>query len=89
MDLEKTMSLFVLDSQQSSELLDPYHRIHVANEVNSAILASQGQDQGSKLPSLLKLLLWSEDQLSAKANFPKLENVVEASFAEPSSPMQQ
>lgn len=80
-DLERTMALLVLDpSQLSGDLFDPYHRIRVANEVNAAILVSQGHDQGAKLPSLLRLLLWSQEQLSAKAVFPKLTNLTECTF---------
>ncbi len=80
-ELEKTMSLFVLDPiTVNGDLYDPYHRVKVANEINSAILVSQGHEQGSKLPSLLKMLLWSQEQLSSKAVFPKINNLVDCTF---------
>lgn len=82
------MMLLVNGNSSGSDLLDPYHRIRVANEVNAAILSSQGQDSSSKLPSILKLLLWSQEQLSTKANFPKIHDLVEATFEEDMS-MQQ
>lgn len=84
-ELEKTMTLLILAPNGvpltgTSDLLDPYHRIRVANEVNAALLASQGLEAESKLPSLLQLLLWSQDQLAANANFPKINNLIEAAF---------
>lgn len=86
-DLEKTMALLVLPPA-ASDLLDPYHRIRVANEVNAAILASQGHEQDAKLPVLLKLLLWSQEQLGSKATFPKLVNLADCSFQlDPDDPM--
>lgn len=46
------MTLLVLDPKQhGGELFDPYHRVKVANEVNAAILQSQGFDQGKKIAS--------------------------------------
>lgn len=84
-ELEKSMTLLLLAPNGvpltgNADLLDPYHRIRVANEVNAALLSAQGQEAESKLPSLLKLLLWSQDQLSANANFPKINNLIEATF---------
>lgn len=89
MELEKTMTMLILDASMlvdssakggAAELYDPYHRIRVANEVNAAILVSQGHDQGSKLPSLLKLLVWSQDQLASKAVFPKITSLADCTF---------
>ena len=79
--LERTMALLVLDPAQvteGSELFDPYHRVRVANEVNAAILQSQGCGEGAKLPALLKLLMWSQEQLADKAVFPRIVDLAEA-----------
>jgi hypothetical protein len=75
------MALLVLDPSQissGSELFDPYHRVRVANEVNAAILVSQGHEEGAKLPTVLKLLMWAQDELSQKAVFPKIVDLAEA-----------
>lgn len=74
------MTLLVLSTEGPSDLLDPYHRIRVANEVNAALLQAQSQESGAKLPALLKLLLWAQDQLAQRAAFPRLSSLVEASF---------
>jgi len=48
--------------------------------LNAAILASQDQDKESKLPLLLKMLVWVQEQLSKHAKFPKIDNLVSAKF---------
>lgn len=79
-ELERTMALLVLEPSQvteGSELFDPYHRVRLANEVNAAILQSQGHGEGAKLPALLKLLMWSQEQLASKAAFPCIVDLAE------------
>lgn len=90
-DLERTLALLVLPSGQISggDLLDPYHRVRVANEVNGAILVSQGHEQGAKLPALLKLLIWSQEQLVGKAAFPRITDLSECKLEFDDVAMQQ
>lgn len=56
-----------------AHLLEPAQRLKTACELNSAILASQSSDSDPKLLSVLKLLIWGQERLSEKVNFPKLE----------------
>mmetsp|Transcript_67369 Transcript_67369/g.140371 ORF Transcript_67369/g.140371 Transcript_67369/m.140371 type:complete len:279 (+) Transcript_67369:98-934(+) len=60
------------------ELLEPLHRHKTASELNAAILASQAQEKESKLPMLLKMLVWAQDQLSRHARFPRIDSLVKA-----------
>jgi len=80
--IERTLSLLVLDPSQvqNGELFDPYHRVRVANEVNAAILVSQGQEQGARLPALIKLLWWTQEQLAKKAVFPRIVSMADGTF---------
>lgn len=79
-ELERTMSLFAFSSQALLDnpvghLLEPSQRLKTACELNSAILASQSSDSDPKLLSLIKLLLWGQDKLAEKVNFPKIEKI--------------
>jgi len=74
-ELEKTMALLAFENQLASpvgNLLDNAQRQKTASELNAAILTSQCQEKDPKLPALLKMLLWSQQQLDEKANFPKM-----------------
>ena len=46
--------------------MDDTQRQKTGSELNSAILSSQSQPSESKLPLLLKTMLWSQEQLVAK-----------------------
>ncbi|OMH83504.1 Glucose-induced degradation protein-like protein [Zancudomyces culisetae] len=82
-ELENTMSLFACDLDHKTEvlpdeigaLLDYKHRQTVASELNAAILSSQSQPKEPRLPALLQLLFWSQEQLGERATFPKITNV--------------
>jgi len=69
-ELEKCMSLCLLDTRMPIPTdapayahlwLDPMHRLHVAEEVNMALLAAQGDPSEAKLPILLHYLQWGDD----------------------------
>mmetsp|Transcript_2937 Transcript_2937/g.6883 ORF Transcript_2937/g.6883 Transcript_2937/m.6883 type:complete len:264 (+) Transcript_2937:123-914(+) len=59
-------------------LLEPLQRHKTASELNAAILASQAQEKESKLPMLLRMLVWAQDQLSRHARFPRVSHLVTA-----------
>jgi hypothetical protein len=44
--------------------------------VNAAILTSQARDKESKLPVLLKMLVWAQMQLSEHASCPSITNML-------------
>lgn len=78
-ELEQCLSLLAFDNTSASpysELLEHSQRLKVVSELNSAVLASQDQDSESKLGMLMKLVHWTQDQLSKKGiKFPKLKNI--------------
>ncbi|KAJ3271960.1 Glucose-induced degradation complex subunit [Terramyces sp. JEL0728] len=79
-ELERTMALLAFDSRQSpvGDLLDYSQRQKIASELNAAILTSQCQEKDPKLPSLLKMLIWAQNQLEEKVSFPKINNLATA-----------
>ncbi|KAI8908819.1 CTLH/CRA C-terminal to lish motif domain-containing protein [Powellomyces hirtus] len=78
-ELEKTMALLAFEETTASPLaylVDYAQRQKTASELNSAILTAQCQEKDPKLPSLLKMLVWAQNQLDEKAFFPKINNFV-------------
>lgn len=77
-ELERTMALMAFeDTRQSpvSDLLHPAQRQKTASELNAAILTSQSQEKDPKLPSLLRMLVWSQNQLDEqRINYPRIDN---------------
>jgi hypothetical protein len=80
-ELEQSLGLLAFDDATScpfSELLQPSQRLKVISELNAALLASHDQEALSKLSTLMKLVLWSQDQLEKKGlTFPKLANIAD------------
>lgn len=80
-ELERTMALLAFQDSIDSpvqELLHPGQRQKTASELNAAILISQSQEKDPKLPNLLKMLAWSQEQLDERMNYPRIENWVKA-----------
>ncbi|KAI4465382.1 ran binding protein 9-related [Holotrichia oblita] len=69
-ELERTIALLAFEDPHSSpfgDLLQPAHRQKIASEVNAAILKMEHQESTHpKISSLLKLILWSQQQLDKK-----------------------
>ncbi|EKX41271.1 hypothetical protein GUITHDRAFT_158234 [Guillardia theta CCMP2712] len=68
-ELETTLSLLAFENlskqqlpSELKQLLEPSFRHKTATSLNAAILASQDQDKESKLPLLLKMLVWVQEQ---------------------------
>ncbi|KAJ1814198.1 Glucose-induced degradation complex subunit [Coemansia sp. RSA 2599] len=89
-ELEKTMALLAFDVSGNGsplgDLLDFSHRQKTANELNAALLAAHSQPKEPKLPALLQLLAWTQDQLDEKAQYPRINNIVSAVLTDPSAP---
>lgn len=69
-ELERTVALLAFDDATHSplaDLLDAAQRQKTASELNSAILSSQSQESEPRLPLLVKMMLWAQSQLEAKA----------------------
>ncbi|ORX93435.1 hypothetical protein K493DRAFT_284705 [Basidiobolus meristosporus CBS 931.73] len=85
-ELEQTMALLAFEDLNKSpvgELLDHTHRQKTASELNAAILTSQSQDKDPKLPGLLKMLVWAQNQLDEKTNYPRINNFMTAELEGP------
>ncbi|KAF9347773.1 hypothetical protein BGX34_002893 [Mortierella sp. NVP85] len=82
-ELERTMSLlaFELNGQSPvSDLLAPAQKQKLASELNSALLLSQSQEKDPKLPELLKVCWYAQQQLDEKMVFPKIKDFTKAEF---------
>ncbi|RLN41449.1 hypothetical protein C2845_PM01G08500 [Panicum miliaceum] len=86
-EIEKTVALLVFEDIKNcpyGELLDVSQRLKTASEVNAAILTSQSHEKDPKLPSLLKMLLWTQNQLDEKAAYPRINDLTTAELQDPS-----
>lgn len=86
-ELERTVALLAFEDVKNSpvgDLLDLSHRSKVASEVNAAILTSQSHEKDPKLPNLLRMLLWAQNQLDEKAVYPRITDLLTAALEDPS-----
>ncbi|KAJ0976070.1 hypothetical protein J5N97_018035 [Dioscorea zingiberensis] len=85
-ELERTVALLAFEDVKNcpyGELLDLSQRLKTASEVNAAILTSQSHEKEPKLPSLLKMLIWAQNQLDEKAVYPHITDLVKATIEDP------
>ncbi|KAF8370172.1 hypothetical protein HHK36_003743 [Tetracentron sinense] len=85
-ELERTVALLAFEDVSNcpvGELLDISQRLKTASEVNAAILTSQSHEKDPKLPSLLKMLIWAQNQLDEKAAYPHINNLSTAVLEDP------
>ncbi|KAK9056323.1 hypothetical protein SSX86_027413 [Deinandra increscens subsp. villosa] len=85
-ELERTVALLAFEDVKNSpvgDLLDISQRLKIASEVNAAILTSQSHEKDPKLPSLLRMLLWAQNQLDEKAVYPRITNLSAATLEDP------
>ncbi|KAK4340575.1 hypothetical protein RND71_039076 [Anisodus tanguticus] len=85
-ELEKTVALLAFEDVSNcpiGELLDVSQRLKTASEVNAAILTSQSHEKDPKLPSLLKMLIWAQNQLGEKAVYPRINDLSTAALEDP------
>ncbi|PIN04339.1 LisH motif-containing protein [Handroanthus impetiginosus] len=85
-ELERTVSLLAFEDVTNcpiGELLDVSQRLKTAREVNAAILMSQSHEKDPKLPSLLKMLIWVQNQLDEKAIYPRINDLSVATVEDP------
>ena len=78
-ELEQSLALLAFEDPSTSpysDLLKSSQRLKLVSELNSALLASQDRETTSRLSLLMKLVLWTQEQLQKKGlSFPKLTNV--------------
>jgi len=82
-DLERTMMLLAYADPTSSpeaHFFSLEYRQQAANELNAAVLSAQGQHSESRLPMMLRMLQWAQDELSHHHNvpFPRIDDMIEA-----------
>lgn len=82
-ELERTLALLAFDEPDKSpfgDLLHPSHRQRVASELNAAILKAEHRESTTpQLVSLMKLVMWAQDQLDQKkVKYPKLTDLARA-----------
>ena len=68
-ELERTMMLLAYEEANTSPeaaLLSLEHRQSAASALNAAILGAQNQDSDSKLPMMLRMLQWAQDELALR-----------------------
>ncbi|BFG27698.1 hypothetical protein CerSpe_139730 [Prunus speciosa] len=85
-ELERTVALLAFEDVSNcpvGELLDISQRLKTASEVNAAILTSQSHEKDPKLPSLLKMLIWAQNQLDEKAAYPRINDLSTAMLEDP------
>ncbi|KAL4568133.1 hypothetical protein LXL04_023735 [Taraxacum kok-saghyz] len=85
-ELERTVALLAFEDVKNSpvsDLLDISQRLKTASEVNAAILTSQSHEKDPKLPSLLRMLLWAQNQLDEKAAYPRITDLFTATLEDP------
>ncbi|GMP72575.1 hypothetical protein CsSME_00030554 [Camellia sinensis var. sinensis] len=85
-ELERTVALLAFNDVSNcpvGELLDISQRHKTASEVNAAILMSQSHEKDPKLPSLLKMLVWAQNQLDEKAAYPHIKDLSTATLEDP------
>lgn len=85
-ELERTVALLAFEDVKNcpyGELLDVSQRLKTASEVNAAILTSQSHEKDPKLPSLLKMLIWAQNQLDEKAAYPRINDLSTATLEDP------
>lgn len=85
-ELERTVALLAFEDVANcpvGDLLDISQRLKTASEVNAAILTSQSHEKDPKLPSLLKMLVWAQNQLDEKAAYPRITNLSSANLEDP------
>eukprot|EP00128_Syssomonas_multiformis_P018944 Colp12_sorted_trinity150504_noHs@13903 len=85
-ELERTMALLAFERNSANpvgHLLEQPQRQKTASEVNAAILASQCQEKDPKLPTLLKMLVWAQNQLDEKMQYPRMDNIATAALTAP------
>lgn len=87
-ELERTLSLLAFDKPETSpyaDLLHSSHRQQLASEVNEVILKEQsgeGEAIKPKLVSLIKLLLWTQNELDKKkVKYTRISDLTSASFS--------
>ncbi|ORZ24716.1 CTLH/CRA C-terminal to lish motif domain-domain-containing protein [Absidia repens] len=82
-ELERTMALLAFQNTHPSpvqDLLDPHQRHKTAQELNEAILTSQSREPHPKLPHLLKVLTWSQEQLDERMIYPRINDFISANL---------
>ncbi|VVA90921.1 unnamed protein product [Arabis nemorensis] len=86
LEVEDTIALLAFEDHLNcprKELLDKSQRFNTASEVNAAMFTSQTDEKGPKLDSLLKMLVWTQDQLDEIAVYPRMSDLSTGQLIDP------
>ncbi|XP_055353996.1 glucose-induced degradation protein 8 homolog [Paramacrobiotus metropolitanus] len=88
-DFERALALLAFDKPEESpygDLLDLSRREEVKAQLNEAMLSFVGRNAESRLSTLCKMLLWSQDELKKRnVKFPKVSDLTTAKIGEDST----
>ncbi|XP_075236188.1 GID complex subunit 8 homolog protein Houki [Lycorma delicatula] len=87
-ELERTLALLAFEEPLNSPFSDLLHQTHrqkIASELNAAILKVEHQEPTTpRLYTLMKLILWSQDELDRKkVKYPKMSDLGSATIETP------
>lgn len=87
-ELERTLALLAFDKPEQSpfgDLLHPSHRQKIASEVNASILEMENRESTTpKLAIMLKLMLWSQEELEKKkVKYPRMTDIAHGIMEDP------
>ncbi|CAM9906374.1 unnamed protein product [Sphacelaria rigidula] len=77
-EVEEAITLLAFEDVAScplSGLLDLEQRQAAAGRLNAAVLKSQQQEKGPWLPDILRQLVFTQNALSEKVDFPRIEGI--------------
>lgn len=57
--------------------------LQVASEINAAILEMDSHESTPKLAKVLKLLIWSQEELDKKLKYPKMSDLAKGTIDDP------
>ena len=85
-DMERALALLAFDNPESSpfaDLLLSSQRHKLWSHVNTCIIKYESSISMPRLSSLVKLLVWSQDQLDRKkVSYPKMTDIAQGSIAD-------
>ncbi|KAK9840286.1 hypothetical protein WJX74_006917 [Apatococcus lobatus] len=84
-ELERTVALLAFEDTKNSplaDLMDIAQRQKTASELNAAILSTQCQEKEPQLLNFLRMVIWAQQQLGEKVDFPRINDLTSAALAD-------
>lgn len=87
-ELERTVALLAFEDTRNSplaDLMDIAQRQKTASELNAAILSTQCQEKEPQLLNFLRMVIWAQQHLGEKVDFPRINDLTSAALSENTS----